>query len=156
MSSQWIRKLGLKPHPEGGYFQETYRCREKIPGKRRSFATAIYYLLEEGQFSAFHRLKSDEIWYFHAGGPLKIFLLDGSSKAHVIELGRSRFQAVIPKGVWFAACPGSRSPFSLVSCSVSPGFDFSDFELGRRRELVARFPRHRQLIERFTHVVADC
>src|SRR3989338_8108370 len=112
MSSQWTRKLGLKAHPEGGYFRETYRCRQRVPGKRRrSFATAIYYLLEKGQFSAFHRLKSDEIWYFHAGGLLKIFLLDGSAKARVIELGKGRFQAVIPKGRWFAACPAPRSRY---------------------------------------------
>ena len=149
---RWKRKLKLSAHPEGGYFRETYRSREKVPGgKGRSCATVIYYLLEKGQFSAFHRLKSDEIWYFHAGGPLKLFLLEGPSKARVIELGTGRFQAVIPKGTWFAACPAPRSRYSLVSCSVSPGFDFSDFELARRDTFIKKFPRHRKLIGRFTH-----
>lgn len=148
MGSLWVQKLGLRLHPEGGWFRETYRSKGRAG--RRALCTAIYYLLENGQFSAFHRLKSDEIWYFHAGGPLKIHLL--GVRPRVIELGKKQFQAVIPAGTWFAAAPSPKFPYSLVSCSVSPGFEFSNFELGRREKLVKRFPKHRKLIERFTRL----
>jgi predicted cupin superfamily sugar epimerase len=122
----WIETLKLVPHPEGGYYRETYRSRLLIPkdalpaqfGGARLASTAIYFLLEGKNFSAFHRLRSDEMWHFHAGGP------------------RVRD-------------PGT---FALVGCTVAPGFDFEDFELAKRPQFIRRYPQHRELIEQLTRV----
>lgn len=147
----WVRKLGLKKHPEGGYYKETYRAGTEIdvPGVgRRSAGTAIYYLLEKGQFSAFHRIKSDEVWHFYAGSPLVLHVIDLQGRIERIMLGRNVPQAVVRAGCWFSAF--ARGPYSLVGCTVAPGFDFRDLELAKRDELASLYPQHRKIIARYT------
>lgn len=159
----WIRTLKLEPHPEGGYFRQTYRssvtiAREALPQGftgRRAASTAIYFMLEGKNFSAFHRLRSDEVWHFYAGSPLVVHVIDPSGKLNTIVLGREpemdqSLQAVVPAGSWFASHVLDWQSFALVGCTVAPGFDFDDFELGRRGELTAAFPQHRELIARLT------
>jgi len=159
----WIRKLGLRPHPEGGFFREMYRAPESIrknalPPRyagRRSYSTSIYFLLISGRASRFHRLRSDEIWHFYEGSPLTLHLLAAGGRHSRIRLGRNAsagqvFQAVLPAGTWFGATVDRRGSYSLVGCTVAPGFSFADFEPGRRAELLARFPRHARLIKALT------
>lgn len=148
----WIQNLALQPHPEGGFFREAYRSRGLIPQSAlephfsgaRAFATSIYYLLESGDFSAFHRIRSDETWHFYTGGPLElIMLMDGTYR--IVHLGSDlergeNLQFTVPQGVWFAARPCRETRYSLLGCSVSPGFDFADFEMGERTALTNEFP----------------
>lgn len=162
----WIESLGLEEHPEGGYYRETYRSCEQIApgalprryaGGSRAFATAIYFLLADDDFSALHRLRSDEIWYFHAGAPLTIHIIDKGGNYSSQRLGcgvKAGFepQAVIIAGNWFGASLDRKGTFALVSCMVAPGFDFRDFEMGDREELLRTYPRHSAVIERLTRV----
>ena len=159
----WIEKLQLEAHPEGGYFRQTYRseiviAREALPAGftgARAVSTAIYFLLEGRNFSAFHRLRSDEVWHFYAGAPLMVHVIDPAGKYSSIRLGRDLDagevpQAIVSAGCWFASHVADWSSFAVVGCTVAPGFDFEDFEMGKREELVARYPRHRVLIEGLT------
>ncbi len=159
----WIDKLKLSRHPEGGYFREIYRSNEFINKKNlperyssfRSFSTSIYFLLESSEFSAFHRLKSDEVWHFYEGSPIMIFMIFRSGEFREYILGNNPeknqvFQALIPKGCWFAAKVIKPDSFSLIGCTVSPGFDFEDFEMGRFEILSKLFPQHSQLIRQLT------
>jgi predicted cupin superfamily sugar epimerase len=159
----WIEKLQLEAHPEGGYFRQTYRseiviAREALPAGftgARAVSTAIYFLLEGKNFSAFHRLRSDEVWHFYAGEPLMVHVIDRAGKYSSIRLGRDLDagevpQAVVPAGCWFASHMADWSSFAVVGCTVAPGFDFEDFEMAKREELVARYPQHGVLIERLT------
>ncbi|MCC6445134.1 MAG: cupin domain-containing protein [Armatimonadetes bacterium] len=159
----WIEKLNLSPHPEGGYFRETYRSAETarqdhLParyGGARSFSTAIYFLLEGRRTSALHHLKSDEVWHFYAGSPVILSLIAPDGSLSVIRLGGDpergeSFQAVIPAGHWFGAEVEDASSYALVGCTVAPGFDFSDFELGRKEGLLAQFPQHEAIIRKLT------
>jgi predicted cupin superfamily sugar epimerase len=155
-----IRSLDLRPHPEGGWFREIYRSDERIDGAHlparyggaRDFATSIYYLLETGQFSAFHRLRSDEIWFHHAGGDLEIVRLTPDGRLLVEGIGpdAGRWQTVVPRGDWFAARLAPDVAFALVGCAVAPGFDFADFEMAERAALLAAYPRHAEIIESLT------
>ena len=159
----WIERLKLEPHPEGGYFRQTYRsdvmiAREALPpgfGGARAASTAIYFLLEGENFSAFHRLRSDEVWHFYAGSPLVVEVIEPTGSRSSILLGddsdaRQVFQAVVRAGCWFASHVADWNGWALVGCTVSPGFDFEDFEMAKRGELVRQFPQHRELIERLT------
>jgi uncharacterized protein len=159
----WIEKLQLEPHPEGGYFRQTYRsevviAREALPAGftgARAVSTAIYFLLEGRNFSAFHRLRSDEVWHFYDGEPLAVHVIAPEGKYSSILLGRELEsgqvpQAVVPAGCWFASHVVDWKSFAVVGCTVAPGFEFEDFEMGRRAELVARYPQHREWIERLT------
>ena len=159
----WINELNLLPHPEGGFYRETYRSEEKIPRGAlpvrftgdRPFATSIYFLLRGGEMSALHRIRSDEVWYYHAGSPLEIFVIEPGGTLSVLKLGlrieTGEFpQAVVPAGCWFGSALASVEPFSLVGCSVAPGFDFTDFELASRETLLNEFPAHREIIMRLT------
>jgi predicted cupin superfamily sugar epimerase len=160
-----VEALGLAPHPEGGFYRETFRAPLALPAPQgtRDASTAIYFLLPAGTFSALHRVRSDEIWHHYDGDPLELHLLEegaadggaGPGVAHrVVLLGRDlargeRPQAVVPAGVWQAAVPlGAR--YTLCGCTVAPGFDFADFELPPRADLLARFPGAHELIERLT------
>lgn len=159
-----VRKLHLQPHPEGGYFLETYRAAESIGADAlprrfsgaRSISTAIYYLLEAGQCSRLHRIRSDEVWHFHAGDPLDIVEIDAAGSLKTTRLGGDLlYQHVVPAGVWFGATPapgGRFAPhgFALVGCTVAPGFDFADFELADQAKLLAEYPRHQDWIRRLT------
>ena len=159
----WIEKLGLEAHPEGGYFRQTYRAemmmaREALPAGftgARAASTAIYFLLEGENFSAFHRLRSDEVWHFYAGSPLVVDVIDLKGRHSSIQLGNDFeggqvFQAVVRAGCWFASHIADWKSWALVGCTVSPGFDFADFEMGKRCELVREYPQHRTVIERLT------
>jgi len=159
----WVERLGLEPHPEGGLFRQTYRsevtiAREALPagfGGARAALTAIYFLLEGKNFSAFHRLRSDEMWHFYAGSPLLVHVIDPSGKHSTIFLGSApdagqTLQAVVRAGCWFASHVWDWKSYALVGCTVAPGFDFDDFEMGKREELVRQYPQHRELIRRLT------
>jgi uncharacterized protein len=161
-SRYWIAKLRLAPHPEGGYFRQTYKSDLTIVGQAlpgfpgaRAVSTAIYFLLEAEQFSAFHRLRSDEMWHFYAGAPLVVHVIDAGGDYSSVLLGSTpkaeqMFQAVVKAGCWFASEVQDHKSWALVGCTVAPGFEFEDFELARREELALQFPRHRRLIERLT------
>lgn len=162
-ANDWIRALELEPHPEGGYYRETHRSGLDIPGHclpegfggPRSASTAIYYLLEGGEFSAFHRIRADELWHFHSGSSLLLHMImgDGEFEARLVGCdlqAGARPQAVVPAGTWFAASVAEPSGYGLAGCTVAPGFDFDDFEMGRRAALVDQFPAHRDIIETFT------
>lgn len=163
-AGELIRQLDLRPHPEGGWFRETYRSDERIAGAAlppryagpRDVSTAIYFLLEAGQFSAFHRLRSDEAWFHHAGGTLDIWRIDPAGRLHTEPLGPAagRWQTVIPRGDWFAARPAPDAAFVLIGCTVAPGFDFADFELAARTDLVDKYPEHRATIHALTRTTA--
>lgn len=151
-----VQKLKLKPHPEGGFYKETYRADHTINSENglRNVCTAIYFLLDNNARSLFHRIKSDELWFFHLGEPLEIVLIQ-DEKLTTITLGSSieneqSLQAIIPANTWFAAKVKTSKGFSLVSCTVSPGFNFTDFELAKRDELLQQFPALKKTIEDFT------
>jgi len=159
----WIRKLQLEPHPEGGYYRETYRSdvtisREALPSRfagPRAVATAIYFLTEGGNFSAFHRLRSDELWHYYAGSPLQVQVIDSAGAYSSLILGddpdaRQVPQAVVRAGCWFASHVADWKSWALVGCTVSPGFDFADFEIGQRAELIEQYPQHQEIILRLT------
>lgn len=159
----WADLLQLTAHPEGGWFKEVYRSGENIekdalPARfpaKRCFSTSIYFLLEYPDFSAFHRIKSDETWHFYDGKSIQIYVLQPSGNYYSVTLGQAVekgecLQATVPYGCWFAASPVAEGSYSLVGCTVAPGFDFSDFELGNKEQLLTLFPAHQMLIERFT------
>jgi uncharacterized protein len=167
-AAYWIEKLGLLAHPEGGYFRETYRAEEQIAhlpdrfspktlaSAQRSFSTAIYFLLESDQFSAFHRIKSDEVWHFYTGSALTVYAIDPAGQLSEFRLGNQpdqaeTWQAVVPAGWWFGSKVNAPDTFALVGCTVAPGFDFADFELAERSQLLHLYPQHRTLIEQLTH-----
>jgi uncharacterized protein len=159
----WIERLELVPHQEGGYYREVYRSPDVIspsclpprfPGFR-ALATSIYYLLPGGQVSFFHRLRSDEIWNFCLGSRLTIAIIRPSAELEELNLGTDfeageTLQAVVPAGQWFGASVAHPDSFSLTGCTLSPGFDFEDFELGARDELLSLYPQHRSAILKLT------
>lgn len=158
-----IQNLELKPHPEGGYFKETYRSiatisNAHLTGKYdgdRHYSTAIYFLLTHDIFSAFHRIEQDELWFFHQGASIELHIIspEGEHSTHLIgndlAAGESP-QLTVPGKSWFAARVLSDKGHSLVSCTVAPGFDFRDFELPSRSALTSLFPQHSAIIEAFT------
>ena len=159
----YIEHLNLEPHPEGGYYRENYRSPDwleclplRYRGKRNA-STSIYYLLTGDQFSAFHKVRSDEIWHFYDGCCLNLFIIDKSDKVVNRKLGRNpdkneQFQLVIPHDHWFAAQPADPQGFTLAGCTVAPGFDFGDFNLGERNELIRQYPGHAEIIRKYTRI----
>ncbi len=157
----WIQHLQLNIHIEGGYYSEVYRSsltfeKDKLPSSftgDRNASTHIYFLLKKNQFSAFHRIQSDELWHFYAGGPLVIYEIQesGHLTKHLLgndpQAGQSLF-CVIKAGNWFASQPAEQSEYSLVGCTVSPGFDFADFEMAKKKELIQLYPQHSELIDK--------
>jgi uncharacterized protein len=148
-AQQVISVLDLAPHPEGGYFRETYRA-EATLASGRSVCTAIFYLLEAGEHSTLHRIDADEIWHFYQGDPLLVVELVPNAPARVTILGPSNPQHVVRAGTWFGAFPEPGGAFSLCGCTVSPGFEFAHFELAKRNDLLAEFPLAGEHIERLT------
>ena len=160
----WIERLQLEPHPEGGYYRETYRSHDSYPfgsdtlfRSPRSWATAIYYLLKGTQRSKLHMIHSDELWFFHAGNPLTVYLFPPEGEPSSFTLGTSpeqgqTLQECVPAGCRFGACleEPEEENFALVSCVVAPGFDFRDFVFAEKKELLAQFPLHSALIEHLT------
>jgi len=159
----WVKALDLSRHPEGGYYRRTYESVEQFPRASlparfsgdRPMATAVYYLLEGHDFSALHRIKSDEIWSFYAGSPLRLTVLEPGGSLNRLLLGSApeagqSFQHVVRSGCWFGAEVIEAGSYSLVGCVVAPGFAFEDFELADRARLIAAYPLHRAVIERLT------
>jgi uncharacterized protein len=160
----YVAAYQMQPHPEGGYYAETYRATETIaradlPDRfsgDRVFGTAIYFLLESHHVSMLHRIDADEVWHFYAGGPLDVFMIDPATGVlRTVRLGQQPdlghvFQAVVPAGWWFGSAPAAGSPYSLVGCTVAPGFDFGGFELADQQTLLAQFPRHETVIKQLT------
>ncbi len=159
--SELVEKFQLLPHPEGGYYKEMYRSTELIQPSAlperfsggRNFSTAIYFLLEQENFSAFHRIQSDECWHFYAGQSLHVNIIHPNGQYELIRLGNNltqgeTFQAVVPAGSWFASETATGGTFSFVGCTVSPGFDFADFELATAASLCKQFPEKSEVIKR--------
>ena len=157
-----IQHLSLIPHPEGGWFREVYRSSEMIStdslparfSQPHSFSTSIYYLLQHYDFSAFHRIKSDEVWHFYLGSPVKLYILK-DAELELIMLGDNPgaghiFQFTVPHGCWFAAEVSIPESFALLGCTVSPGFEFSDFEMATLEDLEPEFGKYATLIRRMT------
>lgn len=154
MIDELVKSLDLKPHPEGGYYRETYRSEAITQTQRgpRASATAIYYLLPRGAVSSFHRVLSDELWHLYDGGAVALHLIDASDQYTRVVLGRSyaageRPQVVVKAGTLQAAEP--LGDYALCGCMVSPGFDFADWQLPQLDELAVSHPRHRELLKRF-------
>ncbi|HMQ68140.1 MAG TPA: cupin domain-containing protein [Ignavibacteria bacterium] len=162
-SAYWIEKFGMGDHPEGGYFKESYRSGEIIKSGHlpqryngdRNFSTSIYYMLRGDQYSKLHRIKSDETWHFYDGSGLDIFEIDIDGNLTVHKLGLDLEegqtpQVLIKAGNWFGAEVNKPDSFCLAGCTVAPGFDFEDFELGNRDDLIKQFPEHKKIIDRLT------
>jgi predicted cupin superfamily sugar epimerase len=150
---QIVERLGLVPHPEGGFYRETYRAQGKFGG--HEYSTGIYYLLCPGQKSALHRITSDEMWHFYLGGPLRIGEISPDGTVRETLLGQNLAQGEVPQhtvlaGNWFGASLEREGDYCLVGCTVSPAFDFKNFELGAREALLAEFPQAKELILRLT------
>lgn len=155
-----VKKLQLEPHPEGGYFKEWYRSPQQsrfpeVADENRSVCTSIYFLLEAGQFSALHRIKSDEIWHFYGGEPLEIVEITEDGLWQTTCLGSQiamgqQLTHVVKAGRWFGSRPQEGSAYSLVGCTVAPGFDFADFEMPDRSFFLNRYPLLKEQILAFT------
>ena len=158
-----IKQYQMQPHPEGGFFARTYHSSGLIPKTalpveftgKRYFSTAIVFLLKENDFSALHRLKQDEIWHFYLGGALRLVMISPNGKFSETILGQNVaagdvVQAIVPAGCWFGAKPAEGAVFSFVGCTVAPGFDFADFELAKRSEILPQFPDLERVILEFT------
>jgi predicted cupin superfamily sugar epimerase len=158
----WIQHLDMKPHPEGGFFKEVFRSgisakKDELPigyKSERRLATSIYYLLRSGEISKMHRLKSDELWYFHFGGSLKVIYIDHEGKKFTKILGDNpekaeTFYLHIPAGNMFAAEVIEPDSYTLVSCVVTPGFEFDDFEMFEKDDLIQAYPKHADVFEKY-------
>jgi len=158
----WIDHLGLLPHPEGGYYKETYRSPEVLAasalpnrfGGSRNYSTAIYFLLRSEDKSVFHRIKSDELWHFYQGSTLLIYVLH-ENELRIHRLGTNlekgdSLQVAIPANCWFASHVEMPNSFALCGCTVAPGFDFRDFEMASREILLREFPGYSDVIKRLT------
>ena len=155
-SNEIIKNLNLAQHPEGGWYSETYRSTASKEFERgeRSLATVIYFMLAGAEISAFHKLNSDEFWYYHEGSIIDVHILYENGAYELRRLGAisssgTTPQLLLPAGCWFAAECQDKASYSLVSCSVHPGFDFEDFKLANREELSLEYPEQLDLIERF-------
>ena len=159
----WIDALELSPHPEGGWFRQVYRAGESISQEAlperfagdRCFSTAIYFLLQAADFSAFHRIGQDELWHFYDGSSVTIHVIDENGEYSTIGLGRDvesdeEFIAVVRGGCLFGATLNDPDSYALVGCTVAPGFDYFDFVMPSRADLERRYPDHTDIIERLT------
>lgn len=154
-----IKQLNLQKHPEGGWYKELYRSneiinKEALPNRfngDRCFSTSIYFLLESHENSVFHKIKSDEIWHFYNGSPITIHIIDETGKYFFIVLGKDlNYQCTVPANCWFAAEVSDKNNYALVGCTVSPGFDFKDFEIGKKEELIKSFQQHETIIRKLS------
>ena len=151
-----VDALRLSPHPEGGFYRETFRSPDTVETSRgrRSASTAIYFLLPAGSFSALHRVAADEVWHHYSGDPLELVTFDDGGRKTVALLGSELIggqqrQYAVRAGLWQAARPlGDR--FTLCGCTVAPGFEFRDFEMGDPRDLLSRLPALAEDVRRFT------
>ena len=163
-AQQIIKILDLQPHPEGGFFRETYRSLDIIPASafpaiykgQRACSTGIYYLLTHQTCSVLHKVASDELFHFYIGDPVEMINLFPDGSSSIIILGQDinnhqHLQHLVPRGVWQGAClvPGGR--FALLGATVAPGFTFADYVEGNRLELLSSYPEHKDLITCLTH-----
>ncbi len=130
-AQELIKDLGLAPHPEGGFYKETYRSEA---------STAIFYLLVEGAKSSLHRFKSDEVWHFYAGHELIIVEILETGKVRETRLSKSHPQHIVKAGIWFGAYLPDGSEYAFVGCTVAPAFQYHDFEIGKKEELLKTYP----------------
>lgn len=155
-SQYWIEKLGLVRHIEGGFYKQIYVCKKKCQEHgNRNLATCIFYLLDGNDFSAFHKINGgDEIWHFFIGSSLTIYIInENDSKLNIVKLGNNldkdeNLQLIINEGNWFAAEVNDKSSFTLVGCTVIPGFEFKNFELAKKKSLLLKFPSYKWIIEK--------
>ncbi len=151
-----VSSLELQSHPEGGFYKEVYRSESSIETSdgKRSLMTSIYFLLTSENISKFHQIKSDEMWYYHEGSPLTVHVIDKAGKYQKIKVGPAneinKPQQMVPAGVIFGSTVDAADSYALVSCVVAPGFDFQDFKLFEREELLKKFPEHAEIIEQLT------
>ena len=158
--NELVNRLNLIPHPEGGFYRQTYQDDGLVEGFQgidlaspHASSTAIYFLMTEGNFSAFHRLKQDEVWHFYEGSALSVHVIQANGIHQEIRLGRNLeagevYQAVVKRGIVFGSCVDSG--YALVGCTVAPGFEFGDFELLKKADLLIAYPMHRRIIEKLT------
>lgn len=154
-AKQYIEELELQPHIEGGYYKQILKSEDVITHnkKERSLYTSILFLLEKNNVSNFHELTADEIWYFHDGNPLTIHMIEQGGTYHNVKLGNDAknnevLQYVVKKGTIFGS--DVEEGYALVSCAVIPGFEFDDFKLFKREELLQRFPNYKEIITKLT------
>ena len=158
---QIVSELQLREHPEGGYYTEIYRSDGFIDSgddeypDGRNYSTSIYYLLDGGKHSHFHRIKSDEIWHHYIGSSLTIHILTKNGQYRTLHLGKEmdsgqKPQHIVPANTWFGVTVDEPTAYALCGCTVSPGFDFDDFELGKRNHLIQRYPEHEKIIKTLT------
>lgn len=158
-----VQKLELAAHPEGGFYKEIYRSSDTIKpldarynGNERAAATVIYYLLKRNDFSAWHRVNSDESWQYCSGSSLTLYIIESDAKLKKVLIGNpyiddnAVFHYTVRNGLWFCAVPNDADNYTLVTCSVSPGFDFADWKLAERAALLFEYPEYSDLIEQFT------
>lgn len=157
-----IKKLNLQPHPEGGYYTEVYRSEgiietddDDFPDGRQ-FSTSIYYLLGSGDQSHFHRIKSDEVWHHYEGSSITIHLISKTGSYRKLHIGKDlesgqKPQHTVPAGSWFGVTVDEPESYALCGCTVSPGFDFDDFVMADRNDLLDQFPGHEEIIKKLTH-----
>lgn len=159
----FIKNLNMIPHPEGGFYKEVYKSEESITAKElkvdfegsRMLWTSIYFLLRQGEVSNFHRLKSDEMWYYHSGSSLTIYMISPDGELITEQLGLNikegeKPQVLVPKDYIFGSAMNNNG-YALVGCMVSPGFEFRDFELLKRNVLLEKYPQYREIIMQLTH-----
>lgn len=156
-AEELIDHLKLERHPEGGWYRQSYLAETTVetPRGKRAASTAIYFLLSGDEFSALHRIQSDEVWHFYAGDTLVVSVLHPDGRHEDLQLGQSlpageSLQAWVPAGCWFGARLKWPGTYALVGCTVAPGFDFCDFEMGERNALQKAYPQHTELIHRLT------
>ncbi|WP_449538704.1 cupin domain-containing protein [Ferdinandcohnia sp. Marseille-Q9671] len=157
----YISKLGLKPHPEGGFYKNTYASDvtievEQNRAKTRNLFTSIYFLLRFEDISHFHRLQSDELWYYHGGSSLTVHIIDENGEYTEAKLGLNLDQGevpqvLVPKHSIFGSSVKEEDTFSLVGCMVSPGFDFEDFKLFTQDELLKEYPQYDAIIRKLAY-----
>ena len=154
-ATYWIQQLSLLPHPEGGFYKEVFRSQQQVnrlgADAVLQACTSIYYLLEGEDYSGFHKISSDEIWYFHKGAPLTVHVINAEGEHQALQLSDQpdgSLSLVVPAGLWFAAEVPGKTGYALVSCAVAPGFEFSEFEMAKKEELIETYPGNEELFER--------
>jgi predicted cupin superfamily sugar epimerase len=153
-AAYWIQQLLLSPHPEGGFYKEVFRSQQQVKRVGNDAVlqacTSIYYLLEGEDYSGFHKISSDEIWYFHKGAPLTVHVINAEGEHHALQLSDQPggdLSLVVCAGLWFAAEIPGKKGYALVSCAVAPGFEFSEFEMAKKEELIETYPGNEELFE---------
>lgn len=151
-----IDHFHLLPHPEGGFYAPMFRSAQSFisnEGKERNLYSSIYFIITADSHSCWHRLKTDEMWHLYEGGPAVVHMIDpkGEYSTRRLQGGHTPvFQTLVPAGIWFAVTCDENTSYALFGCSLSPGFDFEDFELGRESSLLEKFPEHREILSKYS------